>query len=126
MTAVVQSTNDRVAKIEPMLRAYAAQAEGERRLAPQAMAALHDAGIMRTWVPKAYGGLEMDLIPALKMFEEISRIDSAAGWIAINSSTIAFLSQIISDEGSAEIFSDSRTLVAGGWFPPGKAVAVHG
>ncbi len=126
MTATVQSTNDRVARIEPILRAYAAQAETDRRLAPQAMAALHDAGIMRTWVPKAYGGLEMDLIPALKMFEEICRIDSAAGWIALNSSTIAFLSQIISDEGSAEMFSDSRTLVAGGWFPPGKAVPVQG
>src|SRR2546427_9403447 len=125
MTAIVQSTNDRVAKIEPILRVHAAQAEADRRLAPQAMAALHDAGIMRTWVPKAYGGLEMDPVPALKMFEEVSRIDSAAGWIASNSSIIAFFCQVISDQGAAEIFSDPRTLIAGGWFPPGKAIAVQ-
>jgi len=125
MSATAQSTSDRVAKIEPILRAHAAQAEIERRLAPQAMAALHDAGIMRTWVPKAYGGLQMNPVPALKMFEEISRIDSAAGWIASNSSIIAFFCQVISDQGAAEMFSDPQTVVAGGWFPPGKAVPVR-
>ena len=126
MTATVPSTSDRVGKIESTVRTNAAQAEADRRLTPQAMAALHDAGIMRTWVPKTYGGLEMDPIPALKIFEEIARIDSAAGWIASNSSIIAFLCQIINDQGSAEMFSDPRTLVAGGWFPPGKAVPVQG
>src|SRR3989441_4732861 len=122
MSATAQSTSDRVAKIEPILRAHAAQAEIERRLAPQAMAALHDAGIMRTWVPKAYGGLQMNPVPALKMFEEISRIDSAAGWIASNSSIIAFFCQVISDQGAAEMFSDPQTVVAGGGVPPHQDV----
>src|SRR3989442_10374079 len=126
MSATAQSTSDRVAKIEPILRAHAAQAEIERRLAPQAMAALHDAGIMRTWVPKAYGGLQMSPVPALKMFEEISRIDSAAGWIASNSSIIAFFCQVISDQGAAEIFSDPQTVVAGGGVPPRQAGPVLG
>src|SRR5437870_13677303 len=68
----------------------------------------------------------MNPVPALKMFEEISRIDSAAGWIAANSSIIAFFCQVISDQGAAEMFSDPQTVVAGGWVPPGTAGSVWG
>src|SRR5439155_7273548 len=98
MTATVPSTSERVGKIESTLRTNAAQAEADRRLTPQAMAALHDAGIMRTWVPKAYGGLEMDPIPAFKMLEEIASIDSASGWFASYSSIIEYLFEIISEQ----------------------------
>jgi alkylation response protein AidB-like acyl-CoA dehydrogenase len=115
-----------VARVEPVLRQYAANAEAERQLAPEAVAALIDAGLFRTWTPRAYGGLEMDPIPALQMFEALSRIDSAAGWVAGNSSAIASFSQVFADDGSAEMFADPRTVVAGAYNPPGGAVPVEG
>src|SRR5438093_10698256 len=89
MSATAQSTSDRVAKIEPILRAHAAQAEIERRLAPQAMGARYDAGFMPTWLPKAYGGLQMIPVPAPKMLEAMLRIGSPAGWSASHSSVSA-------------------------------------
>ena len=72
-----------VKDVEPVVRKYAAQAEANRRLAPEALKAIVNAGLMRTWTPKAYGGLEMDPIPAFKMFEALARIDSSAGWIVV-------------------------------------------
>ena len=60
-----------IGEVEPVLRKYAAQAEADRRLAPEAINAILDAGLMRTWTPKAYRGLEMDPNPAFKMLTAI-------------------------------------------------------
>src|SRR5256885_12592731 len=84
--------DEMIGEVEPVLRKYAAQAEADRRLAPEAINAILDAGLMRTWTPKAYGGLEVDPISAFKMFEAIGRIDSAAGGIVANSIGISSFS----------------------------------
>jgi indole-3-acetate monooxygenase len=125
MTTIALSPEQIVAQIEPVLREYAAVAEAERRLAPEAMNAMIESGVFRTWVPRAYGGLEMDPLPALRMFEAIARIDSAAGWLAANQSGVASLAMLMPAEGSAEMFTDPRAVCAGGWFPPGVAVPVQ-
>ena len=114
-----------VAEVEPVLRKYAAQAEADRRLAPEAINAIVEAGLMRTWTPRAYGGLEMHPVPAFKMFEAIARIDSAAGWIVANSSTIASFSWF-PVEANKEMRADLRGFPAGSWFPPGTAEPVEG
>src|SRR6266699_1897687 len=124
MTTGTPAVDARVAQVAPILRQYAAQAEAERRFAPEAMYALLDAGLLQTWVPKAYGGRELDPIPALHLFEELCRIDAAAGWIVGNSSAIASICSVLPDDGSAEIFPPPRTVVAGAWNPPGAAVRV--
>src|SRR5207249_9965329 len=120
-----QAAAKMIGEVEPVLRKYAAQAEADRRLAPEAIDAILDAGLMRTWTPKGYGGLEMDPIPALKMFESIARIDSAAGWIVANSCGISSFSWYPSD-ANQEMRADPRGFPAGGWFPPGTAEPVDG
>jgi len=114
-----------VTNVAPVVRKYAPQAEANRRLAPEAIKAIVDAGLMRTWTPKAYGGLEMDPISALKMFETLARIDSAAGWIVANSSIISSFSWYPA-EANQEMRTDLRGFPAGSWFPPGTAESVEG
>src|SRR5262245_60584040 len=114
-----------IGDIEPVLRKYASQAEADRRLASEAVSAILDAGLMRTWTPKGYGGLEMDPIPALKMFEAIARIDSAAGWVIANSCGISTFSWY-PVEANREMRAEPRGFPAGGWFPPGTAEPVQG
>jgi alkylation response protein AidB-like acyl-CoA dehydrogenase len=128
MTALSSTSSPEaiIAQVEPLVRQYADIAEAGRQPAPEAMNAMIEAGLFRTWVPRTYGGLEMDPIPALKMFEELSRIDGAAGWVAGNSAAIASFVQIFPDQGSAEVFADPRTVVAGAYNPPGAAMPVEG
>jgi indole-3-acetate monooxygenase len=128
MTTHTETTSPEeiVTQIEPTLRRFAPQAEAERRLAPEAMTAMVDAGVFRSLVPRAYGGLELNPVAALSMFEAIARIDSAAGWLAANQSGIATLGSLLPAEGSAEMFADPRTVCAGAWFPPGVAEPVQG
>src|SRR5262249_40391356 len=99
-----------IAQVEPAVRQYAPTGEMQRQLPPPAVNALIDAGLFRTWVPRAYGGLEMDPIPSLQLFEELARIDGSAGGVVSNSSFLAFMAQALPDEGSAEMFADPRTV----------------
>jgi hypothetical protein len=123
-TTVTNGLMDVVKRLEPVLRENAMVADAERNLPQAAMAAMMEAGIFRTWMPRAFGGLEMALTPAIQLFEEIARIDSAAGWIASNSCAITPLCQGLPDAGATEICADPDTVLAGGWFPPGRAVPV--
>ena len=70
----------RVAELEPMIRAASAEAEIERRLSAHVAEALRDAGCYHLFRPRSRGGLELDPVSAFRVIEELSRIDSAAGW----------------------------------------------
>jgi alkylation response protein AidB-like acyl-CoA dehydrogenase len=115
-----------VRKVEPVIRQYRAQAEAERRLAPETMQAIVAAGIMQAWVPRAYGGLEMDPITAMDMFEEISRIDGAAGWVVSQCSILAYLGCLFPAEANQEMHAAPNQIFAGAWNPPGRAEPVPG
>ncbi|HZQ37199.1 MAG TPA: acyl-CoA dehydrogenase family protein [Dehalococcoidia bacterium] len=115
-----------IAQVEPVIRKHAASGEIERRLAPEVVAAMIDAGVFRAWVPKALGGLELDPLSALRIFEGIAHADGSAGWVASNSANAAMLGQVLPDEGAAEIFSDPKVLLGGAAFPPGAATPVEG
>lgn len=120
------SVEELVAQVAPTLRQFAPAAEAQRQLTPEAVVALRDAGLFGTWVPQAYGGLEMDPLPALKLFEELARIDGSAGWVVSQCSFTAHVTQALPDEGSAELFADPQAVVTGAANPPGIAAAVEG
>ena len=76
----VDALLDRVREIAPIIREHAASAERERRLARPVVDAMVKTGLFRLWTPKAFGGLEVDPMTAFRVFEGVSRLDSAAGW----------------------------------------------
>ncbi|WKB54990.1 acyl-CoA dehydrogenase family protein [Eleftheria terrae] len=118
---------DSVRELAPLLSQHAAGAEQERRLSPAVVEALARAGLYRLWVPREAGGLEVDPLTALAVFEAMARIDSAAAWnLTVSASAAPFLSWL-PDDGVQEIFHGPATPVfSGGLFPPGQAVAADG
>lgn len=75
-----QSLVESVHEIEPLIREHGPRGEMECRLPDPVVDALLGIGLYRLWVPSALGGMEVDPMTALRVFEEVSRIDSAAGW----------------------------------------------
>lgn len=126
MTATTPAVDELIARVAPVIRTHAAAGEADRKLAPEVVSALLDAAVFRAWVPKALGGLELDPISGLRLFEGIAHADGSAGWVASNSANVALGGQILPDEGAAELFSDPRALPAVAAFPPGAAVPVEG
>lgn len=128
MTAISAAPDiaELVATLAPTVRQYAAQAEAARDLAPAVMTALRDAGLNRIWVPRALGGLELDPVPALQLFEELSRLDASVGWVVGNATAGSLLARLLPDAGAAEVFADPRTFIAGATYPQGTAIPVAG
>lgn len=107
------------------IEAYAVQGEAERRLAPEVVAAMREAGLFRMWVPEAFGGLGTDHRHAYQVFEEISAADGSAGWVLNQSAAVSALAAMMSD-GGEEIYADPDALFAGALWPPGTATEVDG
>ena len=85
------STANIINQLEPVLIQYREQSERDRKLAPEVARAMIEAGVFQSLVPKAFGGMELDPLDALQLYEGIARIDGSAGWIAVNQSGLATL-----------------------------------
>ena len=124
--ATVDEVLDRVAALEPMIRARSDEAEARRRLSPEVAEALTEAGCCRLFRPRSRSGLELDPVSAFRVIEEISRIDSAAGWNVTQPNALDCLGAWLSDPASEEIFASPDTVLAGSFFPPRRAVPADG
>ena len=78
-----QTFLEAVRDLAPQIEARVAQVEIDRRLPAELAQTMAELGIFRLMIPSSLGGLEMDLIPALHVFEEISQIDGSTGWCAM-------------------------------------------
>ena len=121
-----QSLIEIVRQIEPVIRAHAEEAERERQLPDSVAEAMRAHGLYRMWRPKAFGGLEVDPMTAFRVFEEVSRIDSAAGWNLQLSCGAEAFGAFFPDQGAQEMFGPPDAILAGSFFPPRKAVPVEG
>jgi alkylation response protein AidB-like acyl-CoA dehydrogenase len=117
---------DTVRGLEPIIREHAPVAERERRLPAAVAHAMRDQGLFRMWRPKAFGGYETDPMTAFEVFEEVSRIDSAAGWTLQLSCGADAFGGWFPDQGAREIFGAADAILAGALFPPRQAVPVEG
>jgi alkylation response protein AidB-like acyl-CoA dehydrogenase len=126
MTMTTITLLDRVDDLAPTIRQYAAEAEQQRRLARPVFDAMVEAGLFRMFLPRSLGGLEVDVIEGFQVLERVSRLDSAAGWNLQISAAGATIAALLPPEGAREIFADPRSVVAGGFNPPGAAIPVDG
>jgi alkylation response protein AidB-like acyl-CoA dehydrogenase len=115
-----------VDQVAPVLRETAAVSEAARRLAPEAVDALIDAGIPRALLPAAYLGAELGPVYGIRLFEELGCIDAAAAWVGMISAAGAWLLSLLPAQATAEILADPRAVINGSLFPPLTAEPVPG
>jgi indole-3-acetate monooxygenase len=108
-----------------VVRANADEAEELRRLPAATVDALVAAGLMRMYVPAAYGGPEADPPNALAAMEAVAAADGAAGWCTMIASTTSSLSVFLPPEAAGEIYGDPA-IVTGGVFAPNGRGRVEG
>jgi indole-3-acetate monooxygenase len=116
---------DAVKRVQPIIEQHRDLAERERRLPEAVVSAMQKEGLFDLWLPKEYGGAELDLLTYLKTVEELSRIDSATGWIFANTATSAVQAAFLPEAGAQEVYG-SGAFIAGSVMPRGRAVPVEG
>jgi alkylation response protein AidB-like acyl-CoA dehydrogenase len=114
-----------VREIEPIIRCHAAEAERDCRLAAAVAKAMREAGLYRLWRPKALGGFEVEPVAGFRVIEEVSRIDSAAGWNLQIAVAHDMFAPWFGDQAAKEIFGFDAIPV-GSFNPARKAVPVAG
>jgi alkylation response protein AidB-like acyl-CoA dehydrogenase len=108
------------------IRATRQETEEARRLAPQVVEGLLEAGLCRLAVPVSLGGHEAEPVVALQVYEELAWADASVAWIAWNNQLVCLASRYASDTVRTALFRDPRRLFASSTRPSGTAVVVDG
>lgn len=128
MTTAVATSLDALARIEqirPIIEEHADSGELQRDLAPAVFDAFRSSGLLRLALPASHGGLELDPVAAVDVFEAIGRIDGSAAWVLNQQYAVSLLATWAS-AGIDEFFADPDAHFSGVFWPPGAAERVDG
>ncbi len=105
----------RIDAVAPILERTAAESERLRTLCPEAVAALHRAGLFGMWVPREAGGFDVDLVTQVDALTALARADMSACWtLMIGNTVTASMAALLPDDGFREVFAGDRMPVAAG------------
>lgn len=100
----------------------AGRIEADRRLPPDAVAALVGAGVFKLLVPKIYGGASAHPSTFLAVVEQIARADGSAGWCTMIGATSGLMSLHLDEEIAREVYGPDDAITCGVFAPMGRAV----
>ncbi|MBK5655242.1 MULTISPECIES: acyl-CoA dehydrogenase family protein [Bradyrhizobium] len=127
MTDVTSSFVDAAAALAPLVQASAEESERSRRLPVPLVEAMAQAGLFRLWMPRTIGGAEADPMTLVRVVEEISRADGAAGWCMAIGGVYGVFGGYLAKDAAHEIYgSDPTVRTAGALRPMGTARVVDG
>lgn len=109
-------------KIDEVLEAarqYASSSESSRRLAPEVLSAMREAGLFRVCVPRTLDGAELDPPDVLAIIERVAVVDGSAGWCAMIAATSGCVSGHLRPDIAEEIYGPDDALVVGPFAPVG-------
>ena len=119
---------ERARDLVPLFDRHAAFADENSLLAPEAVTALHEAGLLKMWVPTDLGGFELSPRQSLEVIALTSYGDSSAGWVQMAASlSIGTAGSYLGETAIKELFGEGRyPVIAGQGTAPGTARTVDG
>jgi alkylation response protein AidB-like acyl-CoA dehydrogenase len=114
-----------IERIRPIVEEHATEGELNRELSPAVYDAFRDTGLLRLSLPASHGGLELDPITAIDVFEALGAIDGSAAWVLNQQYAVALLAAWAVD-GLDEFFGDPDAHWSGVFWPPGSAERLDG
>jgi alkylation response protein AidB-like acyl-CoA dehydrogenase len=116
----------RVTALVPLIREHAEKSSEERRVVPEVVAALEEAGLFTLLVPRRLGGLETNLRTMMECVAEVGRGDGSTAWAVALLNVCTWFSTTFSDEAQDEMFSTPEAKACGIFSPPLKSEKVDG
>ena len=115
----VQASIDWVARaraLAPTIEAAGDRIEQERRIAPEVLAALHDAGLFRMLLPVSLGGGAADIVTFNQVIESIAAADASTGWCLAQAVASSHAAGFLDPKIAREVFGarQRRRLGAAG------------
>ncbi|PFG66504.1 alkylation response protein AidB-like acyl-CoA dehydrogenase [Propionibacteriaceae bacterium ES.041] len=104
---------ERARALQPQLRANAKDGEQQRQLPEVDAKALQESGLLSFWVPRRFGGPEVNFRTGVDMISEVAYGNGAAGWVTALINTSNWMAALFPEQAQQEIWgSDPSTLVS--------------
>ena len=107
----------------PRILAERERIENCRRLPHDLAQELAAAGFFRIFVPEAYGGLDLEPMAGLEVYEELARADASVAWCVWNGNT-HWTTARLAPEVAGAIHADLDVIIANSTRASGKAEVV--
>jgi 3-hydroxy-9,10-secoandrosta-1,3,5(10)-triene-9,17-dione monooxygenase len=119
---------DRAGELFPLLRGLARRAEEERHLPPEIVTAVVEAGLVRTLVPRRWGGDELDLTTHMEIAIELGRAYGSAAWVSSFLIDHAFILAHFGEQAQRDVWEGDGpdALIATSFVPVGRVQAAAG
>jgi indole-3-acetate monooxygenase len=105
----------------PLIEAAADRIEAERRIVPDVVAALHEAGLFHMLLPAALGGGGADVVAFNQAIETIAAADASTAWCLGQQVASTQAAGYLDRKIAREVFGPPHGAVA--WGPPSGATA---
>lgn len=117
----------RAEAVRPAVGAASKEIERTRRLPPELLHKLHEAGLFRLLLPRSSQGIETDPMTFFHVIEAIARDDASTAWCLSQAGGCAMSAAYLDLPVAHEIFGkDPRAVLAWGPGPKVKAVECDG
>lgn len=109
----------RASALVPLIREYAAQGAEARRVAPEVVSALKEAGLFHLMVPPRNGGEGATLRTAIEATAEVARGDGSTGWVTALMTVGTGFASTFSQQCQDDVFGRGAAPKICGVFSPG-------
>lgn len=109
---------DAVRAMVPAIAACGDEIERGRRLPPDLVDQLRDAGCFRMLVPRQFGGAELELADYAAVVRELARADGAVGWTVMIGSAAPAILGMLPATAFADVYAEGPDVVLAGAFNP--------
>jgi alkylation response protein AidB-like acyl-CoA dehydrogenase len=118
----------RAKALAPLLKAQAEAGEAKGELTGEVVEALHAEGMFAMWLPRLFGGAELDPVRSLEVVESLAYADTSTGWTLMATALCVGMSAAyLGDAAVAALFGGNRTpVMAGQGIPNGRAAVRDG
>lgn len=98
-----------------------------RRLPPDVVARVREAGMFRLAMPKDWGGPELSTIEQVEVIEELSKANASVGWCVMIGCDSGFVAGYLDDRVARRLYPRLDMVTAGNFLPrSGRADRVEG
>lgn len=118
----------RARSLFPLLREHAREADDNRHLLPEMMEAFTGSGLVRTLVPRRWGGSELDLTTHMEVAIELGRAYGSMAWVGSFLIDHPFILAHFGEEAQHDVWgvTGPDALIATSFAPVGKVAAAPG
>ena len=113
---------ERAHALVPMIEAAGDRNEAERRIAPEVVKALHEAGLFRMLLPVSLGGGAADFFAFNQVIETIAAADASTAWCLAQQVATTHTAGFLDPKVARDVFGPPDGAVAWGLGNVGKAV----